>query len=300
MVMFILDLVFIYVKIFILCLVVNEESSRTTFHSYGVNPLTRFVVLNNLIAFEEIETSFREKEGVVKRSLSSRHWILFLVIILALALVACERPLQEEIDEEPESAYPAKGDEDGVSPESQREPFLPLVTDLSGAEGYPSPFGDAETVDGSLGAEAAALSQPEPLIYEVQSGDTLVSIALQYDVSVEDIASASGLLDVDVLEVGQRLVIPIEEFVPEEAAEETPAEAPAEASEVTLESAPAPEQPAAEEQTDQIHVVQLGDNLYRIGLLYGCSHQELANYNKMANPDYLDVGDEVRIPNNCE
>jgi LysM repeat protein len=264
-----------------------------------VNPLTRFVVLNNQIAFEEIETSFREKEGVVKRSLNSRHWILFLVIILALALVACERPLQEEIDEEPESAYPAMGDEGGVTVESQREPFLPLVTELSGAEGYPGPFGEGETAaDGSL--EAAAPPQPEPLIYEVQSGDTLVSIALQYDVSVEDIASASGLLDVDILEIGQRLVIPVEEFVPEEAAAETPAEAPADASEVTLESAPVPEQPAAEEQTDQIHVVQLGDNLYRIGLLYGCSHQELANYNKMANPDYLDVGDEVRIPNNCE
>lgn len=278
----------------------NEGSSRTTFHSYGVIPLTNFVVLNNQIAFEEIETSFREKEGVVKRSMSSRHWILFLVIILALVLVACERPLQEEIDEEPESAYPAMGDEDGVSVESQREPFLPLVTDLSGAEGYPSPFGEgANAEDGSLGAEAAAPPGPEPLIYEVQSGDTLVTIALQYDVSVEDIASASGLLDVDILEVGQRLVIPIEEFLPEEAAEETPAEAP-DASEVSLESAPAPDQPAAEEQTDQIHVVQPGDNLYRIGLLYGCSHQELATYNKMANPDYLDVGDEVRIPNNCE
>ena len=92
-----------------------EGSSRTTFHSYGVIPLTSFVVLNNQIAFYEIETSFREKEGVVKRSMSSRHWILFLVIILALVLVACERPLQEEIDEEPESAYPAMGDEDGVS-----------------------------------------------------------------------------------------------------------------------------------------------------------------------------------------
>ena len=289
--------IFIYVRIFSLCLVVHEGSSRTTFHSYRVKPKTRFVVLNNQIAFEIIETSFREKEGVVKRSLSSRHLILFLVIILALGLAACERPLQEEIDEEPLDAYPAKGDKSSGSANSEREPFLPLVTDISGAEGYPSPLSGDESSTGNSIQSAPSEPQPEPLIYEVKSGDTLVSIALQYDVTVEEIAQASGLTNVDVLDVGQRLVIPIaaDYVAPEEVEEEEPAEvveeAPAEA---------ADEQTSSLEQADQIHTVATGENLYRIGLLYGCSHVELANYNNLANPDYIDVGDEIRIPNNCE
>ncbi|MFN2188712.1 MAG: LysM peptidoglycan-binding domain-containing protein [Candidatus Promineifilaceae bacterium] len=239
----------------------------------------------------------------MKRSLHSRHLILFLVIILGLALSACERPLQEEINEEPESesAYPAKVETDGAPVESKREPFLPLVTELNGAEAYPSPFdGAASGSETAEEGEAAESPEPEGLVYEVQSGDTLGSIALQYDVSIEEIAQASGLLDANVLEVGQRLVIPIENYMQGDIASETSAEVIESASESSLESAPVTEQPAPVEPTYQIHVVQEGDNLYRIGLLYGCSHTELAAFNQLANPDYIDVGDEIRIPDNCE
>lgn len=62
---------------------------------------------------------------------------------------------------------------------------------------------------------AALQTQPQvepsatPTIYEVQPGDTLGSIALQYDVPVEDIMTANGLADPNTLSVGQVLVIPI-------------------------------------------------------------------------------------------
>ncbi len=48
-----------------------------------------------------------------------------------------------------------------------------------------------------------------PTIYEVQFGDTLGSIALQFDVSVDDIMAANGLTDPNALTVGQTLVIPV-------------------------------------------------------------------------------------------
>jgi len=54
-------------------------------------------------------------------------------------------------------------------------------------------------------AEASAT----PTVYEVKPGDTLGSIALDYDVSVEDIMAANGLTDPNALSVGQLLVIPI-------------------------------------------------------------------------------------------
>jgi LysM repeat protein len=45
-----------------------------------------------------------------------------------------------------------------------------------------------------------------------------------------------------------------------------------------------------------IHTVQQGENLFRIGLRYGVSYQELAAYNGIANPNVLSVGQQIRIP----
>lgn len=55
---------------------------------------------------------------------------------------------------------------------------------------------------------------PTPLVHTVQSGETLGSIAQQYDVSVEDLLRANGLTDPNVLDVGQSLVIPIGGYNP--------------------------------------------------------------------------------------
>jgi TolB protein len=49
----------------------------------------------------------------------------------------------------------------------------------------------------------------EPLIYEVQAGDTLGGIALKFDVSVDDLVKANGFADKSVIiRVGQELIIP--------------------------------------------------------------------------------------------
>ena len=46
--------------------------------------------------------------------------------------------------------------------------------------------------------------------YTVQSGDTLGSIAAQFDISVEELAAANDIADVDVLNVGKVLNLPLE------------------------------------------------------------------------------------------
>lgn len=48
----------------------------------------------------------------------------------------------------------------------------------------------------------------DPTVYVVKAGDTLGSIALQFDVSVAEIMQANGLADPNALNVGQSLVIP--------------------------------------------------------------------------------------------
>ena len=64
---------------------------------------------------------------------------------------------------------------------------------------------------------------------------------------------------------------------------------------------PAPEATAVPTQTTSstgeiIHTVAAGENLFRIGLRYGFTVQELATYNGIANPDVLSVGQQIRIP----
>ncbi|MCU0476434.1 MAG: LysM peptidoglycan-binding domain-containing protein [Anaerolineae bacterium] len=49
--------------------------------------------------------------------------------------------------------------------------------------------------------------------------------------------------------------------------------------------------------TDCIHVVRAGENLFRIGLRYGVPFQTIANYNGIANPTIISIGQEISIPN---
>ncbi len=55
-------------------------------------------------------------------------------------------------------------------------------------------------------------------------------------------------------------------------------------------------QPTAPATGERIHVVQAGENLFRIGLQYGFTAQELATYNNIPNVDRIYVGQEIRIP----
>jgi LysM repeat protein len=48
-----------------------------------------------------------------------------------------------------------------------------------------------------------------PVVHVVQTGDTLGSISVEYDVTVGDIMSVNGLEDPNFLQVGQELLIPV-------------------------------------------------------------------------------------------
>ncbi len=49
---------------------------------------------------------------------------------------------------------------------------------------------------------------PTPIIYAVQAGDTLLSIAIDFDRSTEAIQEANGIVDPRFLQIGQELIIP--------------------------------------------------------------------------------------------
>jgi len=66
--------------------------------------------------------------------------------------------------------------------------------------------------------------------------------------------------------------------------------------EATTPVAATPTAATATPDGERIHVVQAGENLYRIGLLYGLSWVAIAEYNGITDPNTITVGQELRIP----
>ncbi|MFD2639473.1 LysM peptidoglycan-binding domain-containing protein [Piscibacillus salipiscarius] len=94
-------------------------------------------------------------------------------------------------------------------------------------------------------------------IHVVRSGDTLWRIARRYNTTIDQISYVNGLEDLDVLVIGQALVVP---------------------------------DPAVE------YVVQPGDTLWRISQEYGIPLNELSEHNNIANPSVIHVGDMLQMP----
>ena len=63
---------------------------------------------------------------------------------------------------------------------------------------------------------------PTPFVYVVQSGDTLLDIAIRFDQTTEAIQEANGIVDPRLLQIGQQLIIP----PPEEGVENPPTPTP--------------------------------------------------------------------------
>jgi LysM repeat protein len=104
----------------------------------------------------------------------------------------------------------------------------------------------------------------------VQPGENLFRIALRYGTTVDTLAQANGIASPYLIYVGQRLTIPSATGQPAEPAQPSPG--------------------------GTTYVVQPGDNLFRIGLRYGMSHIQLAEYNGIPYPYNVYVGQVLRIP----
>jgi LysM repeat protein len=67
---------------------------------------------------------------------------------------------------------------------------------------------------------------PTPVVYTVQAGQSLLTIANQFAVSVAALQDANGILDPRTLQIGQQLIIPRPEEVAEIVADATPTSTP--------------------------------------------------------------------------
>lgn len=117
------------------------------------------------------------------------------------------------------------------------------------------------------GAGGSAPVAREALEYIVQAGDDLGLIASKFGVTVDDIVRANGLSNPNFIYVGQKLVIPA----------------------TSGGEAPAP-------SGGRVHVVKPGETLLMIASLYGTTPEAIAQANGLTNPNWIYVGQTLRIP----
>src|SRR5262245_64782380 len=123
-------------------------------------------------------------------------------------------------------------------------------------------------------SHSLASADNHDLVYQVEPGDTLTSIAGAAGVSVDDLVTLHGLADPDSLLVGQTLVL-----------REPPPPTP--------EPSPTPAAPAA---VGPIYRVQPGDTLYSIARRHGVSVGRLVELNNLVDPDVLVAGLDLMLP----
>lgn len=155
--------------------------------------------------------------------------------------------------------------------EEEEEEPQPTETSTEPAATAPSmPATDTPAPPTAMAPATPAPATPIPsgttTTHVVQPGENLFRIALRYGTTVEAVAQANGIADPRQLSVGEELVIP---------------------------GADQPSQPAPGGTT---YVVRPGDNLFRIALRYNMSYLRLAEYNGIANPSNIYVGQVLRIP----
>lgn len=120
----------------------------------------------------------------------------------------------------------------------------------------------------------AALASPQQAsaVYVVRRGDTLAAIAARNGVSLSTLARANGIGNVNLIYVGQRLVIP----------GKTSAASSSSAS-------------AAKPAATGVYVVRSGDTLSRIAARYGTSVTTLVRLNGLASADRIYVGQRLKV-----
>jgi LysM repeat protein len=145
--------------------------------------------------------------------------------------------------------------------------FSELTSD---AETTPTPVPTATPEPVATSASSTVTTSSEGSSYVVRWGDTLSSIAQRFGTTVDDIKAINGMTS-DFIIVGQELIIPGGVDVPSDV--------------VTS--------PAGD---SGVHIVQPGENLFRIALRYGITVDAIAQANHIVNPWFIYVGQELTIP----
>jgi LysM repeat protein len=142
-------------------------------------------------------------------------------------------------------------------------------------------------------------SQPGSVcIHEVKAGETLFRLSITYGVQVMDLAAASGISNPQLILIGDKINIPncgTTGVFPPPTSQPTQAFAQADfgTGGNTLAGTPGVVQPTGASRT---HVVQQGETLYEISLLYGVPVNSIAAANGITNINFILMTTQLIIP----
>jgi LysM repeat protein len=135
-------------------------------------------------------------------------------------------------------------------------------------------------------------------VYVVQPGDTMFRIANRYNTTVAALAQLNGIVNPNIIRVGQRLVVP----VPGGTQPATPVPPPPTLTGPTpILVTPTSGLPPATlvpptPAPATTYTVQPGDNLYRISLRFGVTMRALVQANGIVDANRIFVGQRLTIP----
>lgn len=164
-------------------------------------------------------------------------------------------------------------------------------------------------------AVVSVVSAQENTTYTVERGDTLTRIASEFEVEIEAILIANNIIDANRLRVGQELIIPTDVLtVPRnhtvQAGENlsdiathynTTVEALIDTNElesVNLSIGQVLRLPAigGAMTYPRAYRVDIGDTLRSIAEDFGITWEQIASYNEIENPNYVEAGLLITIP----
>ncbi len=206
--------------------------------------------------------------------------IIGVVVLLSLALTACQRERPPVTPAATTAATPARSTvaPSPTPPIALTQVTLPGATGAEGAQATPVP-----AVQGTPAAptpvpvvispgQAGDTAGGQNFIYTVVAGDSLGAIAQRFGVSVDALVQLNGITDPNTLMLGQQLKIPG--------------------------TAPATTGGTAPTTTGQTttYTVVAGDTLAAIARRYGTTVEELARLNNIANPNMISLGQQLIVP----
>lgn len=198
------------------------------------------------------------------------RFILLLCAVLLLASVGCVQPIS--------SSDPNVLSVDQGGPTFTPPPSLEPQTEFLVVTATPDPF----SAFGQGGAIAPTADPFLPTLDPLLAG---VSVAQQLDpVDAQSTAIVLGATETAGVELTQTFIAIFGGPTATQAAPISFATATPGAAGPILSG------------TDCIHTVSVGENVFRIGIRYGVSVQQIANATPLTNPNVIRVGDQLVIP----
>ncbi len=226
----------------------------------------------------------------------------YLMIALALLAVACQdRSVMREM---PPVAIAQATAQPTAVPTDLPVPTAapsdtPMPTVVPAVTATPLPAPPAETAVPTIAAVPTDLPPPTAVpvvtitpfadasnMYIVREGETLETIGAAWGIRTVELANANGITNYLTVVPGQLLILPLP--TPQPTATATPVPSPTIAPTVPV----SPFDP----NNYRSHTVLSGQTLFRIGLDYGFSVDELLLYNQIDNANLIYPGDVIRIP----